>query len=166
MFRSKSSYAGQPANITRPVWQPSRKHVHGHNIFYGDQKITLLNIFIEDVAITYPTCYTRQPTRSIILLRCAWPVNLTHRNGSNSCLTLYNIGTAAQGSGENPFIIHSCKEVVSATHLQTVQCVAVFFSYLYVIQFQHICYRYFDTILYYDEVQFTHEKTNHGADVS
>jgi len=50
----------------------------------GDQRITLQNIFIEHVAITYPTCYTRQPTRGIILLRCGWPVNLTHRNGRNS----------------------------------------------------------------------------------
>jgi len=75
---------------------------------------------------------------------------------------MYNIGTAALGSGENPFII----PIVSATHLghlQTVQYVTVFFSYLYVIQFQPICYRYFEQYLYYDEVQFTHEKTNHGA---
>jgi hypothetical protein len=87
---------------------------------------------------------------------------ISHRNWSNSCLKLYNIGTAL-GSGENPFITHILVRKLYPRHIykrfnafQSSSAICMYYNFsLYAIDIL--------IILYYDEVQFTHEKTNHGT---
>jgi len=61
---------------------------HHHNIIlwiiatYFMETKKVQNIFIEDVAITHPPCYTRQPrSYCTILTRCALSASLTTRKG-------------------------------------------------------------------------------------